>query len=103
VKEASSELVKRDQSLDVASENSMQMGSAYASMGGRTFLLAPLIEVWLVELEAISGLVSVEGSKPAYWLLGLLCTGLEGFEAFAMQFLADSGTCCWKALSVYDL
>lgn len=79
MKEASSELVKSDQSLDVASENSMQMGSAYASMAGRTFLFALLKEVWLVELEAISGLGSVEGSKPTYWLLGLLCTGLEGF------------------------
>lgn len=73
--EASSELVKRDQSLDVALEKSMQTGSAYASITGWTFLLALLrmpFEVWLVERGGISGLGFVESCKPTDWLLGLL-------------------------------
>lgn len=60
VKEASSELVKRDQSLDVASENSMPVGSTYVSVIGRTFpleLLRMSLHVLLVKPFAISGLI----------------------------------------------
>lgn len=84
VKEASSELVKIDQSLDVASENSTPMGSGHVSITGMAFRFALLrmpLEAWLVKPLATSGLTpSLKGSEPAYGPLGLLCPGLEGFD-----------------------
>lgn len=102
VKEASSELVKRDQSLDVASENSL-IGSAYVSTDGMTFLFALLrmpFEAGLVKPLPVSALISLDkASEPTYWPLGLLSSGFENFDVQ----VANSGSCCWIALPLSAL